>query len=462
MTPSRDDAAARRATTRTRSLNYEPCNIVNRLGLTNTLPEGWKRKPLRAVASCVVSNVDKVSDDGEIPVQLCNYTDVYHNEFISPRLGLMRATASEAEIERFALSVDDVVITKDSETWDDIGVAALVIDTSADLICGYHLALLRPHTNVIHGAFLFRCLQAKPIQVQLALSANGVTRFGLPKSEIGAVVVPVPPLSQQRAIARYLDCETARLDAMVVEKERLLDLLAEKRQALISHAVTRGLDPAAPVGGSGTPWLGDSPDHWTRCHLKRALDSLDYGVSAPVNTAGNIAVLRMGDIRDGSLDYSAVGFVDDVDDALLLQPGDLLYNRTNSLDQIGKVALFRGNSDYPVSFASYLVRFRCDSCVLPEFLNWLLNSTSTVAWVRAEALPAIGQVNLNPNRFGYLPVALPPLIEQEHIVSFLESEIRELDAVRSAAVCTIALLKERRSALIAAAVTGQVEVGGTA
>lgn len=418
--------------------------------------------PLRAVVSCVVSNIDKVSDEGEIPVQLCNYTDVYHNEFISPRLGLMRATASEAEIERFALSVDDVIITKDSESWDDIGVAALVVETSEDLVCGYHLALLRPQTNVIHGAFLFRCLQAKPIQVQLALSANGVTRFGLPKSEIGATVVPVPPLPQQRVIARYLDCETAGLDALVMEKERLLNLLAEKRQALVTEAVTRGLDPAAPVGGSGTPWLGDVPTHWTRCHLKRALDGLDYGVSAPVDSSGKVAVLRMGDLRDGSLDYSAVGFVEEVDEDLLLQPGDLLYNRTNSLDQIGKVALFRGNCDYPVSFASYLVRLRCGSSVLPEFMNWLLNSTFVVAWVRAEALPAIGQVNLNPNRLGYLPVALPPRIEQERIVSFLESEVRELDAVRSAAVRTIALLKERRSALIAAAVTGQIDVGRTA
>ena len=140
---------------------------VKRLGWTNTLPAGWELMPLRGAVYCRVSNVDKLEVDGEIPVQLCNYTDVYNNEFIRPGLALMRATASEAEIARFALSVDDVVITKDSEAWDDIGVPALVVETSDNLVCGYHLALLRPRTDVIDGAFLFRCLQAKPIQVQL-------------------------------------------------------------------------------------------------------------------------------------------------------------------------------------------------------------------------------------------------------------------------------------------------------
>ena len=211
---------------------------------------------------CVVSNVDKVEVDGEIPVQLCNYTDVYHNEFIRPGLGLMRATASAAEIARFALSVDDVVITKDSEAWDDIGVPALVVETSDDLVCGYHLALLRPRKDVIYGAFLLRCLQAKPIQMQFALSANGVTRFGLSKSEIGATVVPVPPMPRQRAIVRYLNHEIARLDASVAERERLLSLLEEKRQALVTSVVTRGLNPDVPLCDSRIAWLGEIPEHW--------------------------------------------------------------------------------------------------------------------------------------------------------------------------------------------------------
>jgi type I restriction enzyme S subunit len=170
----------------------------------------------------------------------------------------------------------------------------------------------------------------------------------------------------------------------------------------------------------------------------------------------------MGDIRDGEIDYSDIGFVSQVDDTLLLRPGDLVFNRTNSLDQIGKVALFRGTPEYPVSFASYLVRFRCGPKVLPEFLNWLLNSAFPLAWGRAEALPAIGQANLNPNRYGYLPIALPPLREQEAIVRYVGDWTARIESVRSATHHTIALLKERRAALIAAAVTGQIDLEGAA
>ena len=206
------------------------------------LPERWEAKPLRSTADYVVSNVDKVPAENEVPVRLCNYTDVYNNEFITLDLDFMQATASEDEIAKFGLLVDDVVITKDSESWDDIGVPALVRETASDLVCGYHLALLRPRTRNMDGAFLFRCLQAKPIRVQLELAANGVTRFGIPKSEIGAMTLPVPPLPQQRAIADYLDRETARIDAMIEQINKSIGLLREYRTALISAAVAGKID----------------------------------------------------------------------------------------------------------------------------------------------------------------------------------------------------------------------------
>ena len=160
-----------------------------------------------------------IQDDDEIPARLCNYADVYNNEFITPALDFMQATASETEIAKFGVAVDDVIITKDSESWDDIGVPALVRETVGDLVCGYHLALLRPFRQKMDGGFLFRCLQAKPVRVQLELAASGVTRFGIPESEIGTMKLPVPPLVQQRAIADYLDRETMRLDALVEELE---------------------------------------------------------------------------------------------------------------------------------------------------------------------------------------------------------------------------------------------------
>src|SRR5665213_2007457 len=227
-----------------------------------TVPKKWSVKPLRAIASLNISSVDKIPADDEFPVRLANYTDVYKHEFISSDMELMQATATANEIERFRLHRDDVIITKDSETWDDIGIPALVVDSADDLVCGYHLAILRSDKTKLDGRFLLRCLQSKDIRIQLGLAADGVTRFGIPKDAIGKLQLPVPPLAEQRAITKYLDKETGRMDALVAAKERWLELLAEKRRALITRAVTRGLNPAAPLSDSGFPWLGQVPKHW--------------------------------------------------------------------------------------------------------------------------------------------------------------------------------------------------------
>ena len=339
---------------------------------------------------------------------------------------------------------------------------APVQDPPENLIVSTGFAVVRPCVGVLDATLGKYVLREPSFLAEVEMRSVGVSYPAINASDLGDIPVHLPPEPNQRAIADYLDRETARLDALVAAKERVLGLLAEKRRSLITRAVTRGLDPDAPLHDSGIPWLGKMPAHWTQCHLKRTLVGVDYGISIAVDTEGAVAVLRMGDLHDGELDYSGVGFVEEVDEALLLQRGDLVFNRTNSLDQIGKVALFRGKEEYPVSFASYLVRFRCGPSVLPEFLNYVLNSSFPQAWGRAEALPAIGQANLNPNRFGYLPIVLPPLAEQEEIVGYLSPALSSLRSVRAATERTIDLLKERRSALIAAAVTGQLDVGSVA
>ena len=352
----------------------------------------------------------------------------------------------------------DVVIAKITPCFEN-GKGALIRGTLGGVGFGTtELHVLTPGPD-LDGRFLYYITVDPRFRQLGAASMTGTAgQQRVPEDFVRDLRVRVPRLPQQRAIAGYLDHETARLDALVAVKERALGLLAEKRRALIARAVTHGLNPDIPLRDSGNPWLGETPAHWTRSHLKRLLTSMDYGISASVKASGSVAVLRMGDIQDGEIHFSGVGYVDCVDKALLLRPGDLVFNRTNSLDQIGKVALFRGWSNYPVSFASYLVRLRCGPKVLPEFLNWLLNSASPVAWGRAQALPAIGQANLNPNRYGYLPVSLPSIAEQEDIVWFISSRTSQIDAIRAETQRTVDLLIERRSALIAAVVTGRLKV----
>lgn len=420
------------------------------------LPSHWAVRRLKQVADAFPSNIDKKSHEGELPVRLCNYTDVYYNDVIADIDGLMAATASADQIEKFSLRAGDVIITKDSETADDIAVSAYVPDDLPGVVCGYHLSVIRPKAGT-SGAFLKRYFDSHYAKSCVAVRANGLTRVGLGQYAVDNLVVPFPPLEEQTAIAAFLDRETGKIDALVEAQQRLIDLLKEKRQAVVSHVVTKGLDGTAPMKDSGVEWLGEVPAHWRVCLLKRAFARSDYGISESLEPEGPIGVLRMGNIQEGRITFGELKYVGDVDDALLLRAGDLLFNRTNSLDQIGKVGLVRNLPDVPLTFASYLVRLQlADQCV-PEFMSHMLNTRGVLDQARARALVAIGQCNLNPVRYGEIVVALPPAQEQRSIAAELDRLTAQIDALVRETMVVIARLTERRAALISAAVTGKLD-----
>ena len=434
------------------------------LAWVNSLPESWQVKPLRATTDYVVSNVDKLSVDYEIPVRLCNYTDVYNNDFIFMNLDFMQATATEDEIEKFGLQVGDVVITKDSESWDDIGVPALVRETADDLVCGYHLALLRPRCHQLAGEFLFRCLQAKPIQVQLELAANGVTRFGLPKSEIGTVILPVPPLSKQHSIADYLDRETARLDALVEEKERLLDLLAEKRRSFITRAVTRGLDPNVPLRDSGIPWLGEIPAHWETWKVGHLAEvgngSTPSRSSAAYWSEGKIPWLNSSVVNRPEVTH-ADQFVTELAAQECHLPwvkrGSVLVAITGQGKTRGRAAVLSFDATINQHLAFIHPK---QSRLLPWFLKWTL--FAAYDFLRSISDDTGGTKGaLTCEEVANLHVPVPPVREQAVILAKIAASVEQLDSLQAVAKNTISLIKERRSTLISAAVTGQIDVGNT-
>ncbi|HAZ60746.1 MAG TPA: restriction endonuclease subunit S [Gammaproteobacteria bacterium] len=436
------------------------------LAWIDTLPRDWKAKPLRSTVDYVVSNVDKVPADDEIPVRLCNYTDVYNNEFITLALEFMQATATEEEIAKFGLRVDDVAITKDSESWDDIGVPALVRETASDLVCGYHLALLRPHKQQMDGAFLFRCLQAKPVRVQLELAANGVTRFGIPKSEIGAMTLPVPPLPQQRAIADYLDRETARLDALMAAKERVLELLAEKRRALITRAVTRGLDPRAPLRDSDIPWLGEIPAHWQSMRLRFLVRHLEQGWSPEAENREpgdeEWGVLKLNAVSRGRFNQSAAkalppDFAIRAD--LEVHRGDFLVTRSNTPSLVGDACFVEeARPHLMLCDLTYRLTLR-EEVIDGKFLGHFLTLPEGRGQIESDARGTSGSmVKISQEHIKDWWIPLPPLGEQVELVAHIGRETGALDEMFTATERTIDLLKERRAALIAAAVTGQIDV----
>ena len=208
-----------------------------------SVPRHWEVRRLRNVVDMRVSNVDKHVRKNETTIRLCNYVDVYKNACISKKMNFVQATATIAEIDRFRLEKDDVLITKDSETWDDIGVPALVTEPALDLISGYHLALLRPRTDQIIGGYLHYALQSRDLAYQFHIEARGVTRYGLTHAGIKSVQVPLPPLSEQTAIVHFLDHASHNIRSYIDAKQRLIGVLEEQRRAIVQQAVTRGLDP---------------------------------------------------------------------------------------------------------------------------------------------------------------------------------------------------------------------------
>ena len=242
--------------------------------VSREVPEHWEIRRLKNVAEMRISNIDKHTKEGEYPVRLCNYVDVYKNDHISPSMLFMRATATADEIARFRLTPGDVLITKDSEAWDDIGVPALVVESADDLVSGYHLALLRPVGTCLNGGYLLRALQSRSIGCQFHVQANGVTRYGLSHAAIQSVWLPLPPLPEQVAISYFVDYVDRRIQRYIRAKQKLIALLEEQKQAIINQAVTGQIDvrtgqPYPAYKDSGVEWLGNLPKQWQVRRSKR-------------------------------------------------------------------------------------------------------------------------------------------------------------------------------------------------
>lgn len=272
---------------------YKPSN-VEWLG---DVPSHWKVDKLKNYCEIFASNVDKKTEEGEIEVSLCNYVDVYKNEKIDRSIDFMTATATQAEIEKFTLQLNDIILTKDSETPDDIAVPAIVKEVFENFLCGYHLSIIRCQKK-IEPDFLIWALRDLHIATQFHREAVGITRFGLASKHFKNGIFAIPPFTEQTAIAAYLDQATANIDKVIATKQKQLEKLEQYKQSRIHECVTgkhrlnldlqdekiKGLKSKNPkiqnipiqTKDSGIDWIGDVPGHWKVEKIKRRL-SFVYG-----------------------------------------------------------------------------------------------------------------------------------------------------------------------------------------
>jgi type I restriction enzyme, S subunit len=429
------------------------------------VPEHWEIRRLKQIAEVLPSNVDKKTHDGEAPVLLCNYTDVYYNEIIGADLPFMAASASEDQTRKLALRAGDTIITKDSESADDIAVAAYVPEDLPGVVCGYHLSVVRPRVSCI-GAFIKRYFDSAFARSCVAVLANGLTRVGLTTYALNNLTIPVPPAAERLEISSFLDRETAKIDALIAEQQRLIELLKEKRQAVISRAVTRGLDPDAPMKPSGVDSLGDMPAHWTIAPLKRVA-SVRTGIAKGKDHGGRATVpvpyLRVANVQDGYLDLSAITTmeipVNDLD-RFKLQPGDVLMNEGGDFDKLGRGCVWEGQIE-PCITQNHVFAVR-PKAVSSSWLSTITSSDYAQFYFMTRAKQSTNLASLSSTNLMELPVLLPPACEQQEIAAFVERQSWGSDAMVNEAERAIALLRERRTALISAAVTGKIDVRGLA
>ena len=308
--------------------------------------------------------------------------------------------------------------------------------------------------------WLFYITKSPGFQQWLGTASIEATIGNVNGEKYANLLVPVPSLAQQRAIADYLDRETARLDALVVAKERVLGLLAEKRRALITRAVSRGLDPRAPLRDSGIPWLGEIPAHWETVAL-RFLVNLTSGATPdtgkPEYWDGEIPWVSPKGMKENEITETQ----DHVSEMALsectlrlIEPGAvLIVVRGMILAHSFPTAL----NSIPVTINQDMKALRCCPILAPHYLRDFFHGFEEHVVLLADS-SAHGTRKLDTAVLGRLEIPLPPLLEQQQIVTYIDEATSRLDDLQSATGISMTLLKERRVALIAAAVTGQLEL----
>jgi type I restriction enzyme S subunit len=417
------------------------------------LPSHWEVKKLKNVSHVKPSNVDKHIFPDEIQVRLCNYTDVYYNDFITCLTELKRGSCNSLEFEKFRLEKGDVIITKDSESPDDIGIPCLVVDDFDDVVCGYHLTLIRP--QCLMGGYIFRFIQSDRTRRYFEVHSNGITRYGLGKSSIENLSLPFPPLSEQHQIVSYLDTKTSLIDSLIEKTQRKIELLKEKRTSLINEVVTKGLNPNVEMKDSGVEWIGEIPSHWEFVKYKNLGDKTTNSIS--VDSFNEVEVIHYSIPNVQTYGKGIKEFGGDIDSSkLLFRGGELIISKLNPRKSCVSIVenfdneLIVGSGEFVVltpkntdtKFLFYFLKTQ-------PFTDFLDSSVESVTRSHQRVNPSIVYNTMVP---------VPPISEQQQIVSYLDEHTQLIDKTISVEERRIDTLKEYRQSLISEVVTGKRKV----
>ena len=354
------------------------------------------------------------------------------------------------ESPEIQLRVGDVLLAKDGST---LGTVNIIRHLPRPATVNSSIAVITPHKSLV-GLFLYYVFQSSTMEHVIQQAKGGMGVPHIFQDDINNFRLVLPPLPEQTAIAAFLDRETAKIDALVSEQQRLIELLKEKRQAVISHAVTKGLNPNAPMKPSGSEWLGEMPAHWELKRFQRCVYVAEGQVDPEESPYSALPLIAPNHVESGTgrlLGIESASAQGAESGKYLCKSGDVIYSKIRP--GLRKVCI--APTDCLCSADMYPLR--AHSGLTNAFLLWLMLSEQFSAFAVLEsqrvAMPKINRESLKEVMLG-----IPPTAEQASIAAFVQAGTCQLDSLISESERAIELLQERRTALISAAVTGQIDV----
>ena len=413
-------------------------------------PSQWFTKPVKAIATI---NDDTLSEAADPELEI-EYVDIGS---VSLENGIEKTEAmsfGESPSRARRLPREGDVLVSTVRTY--LKAIAPVVSQASNLVCSTGFAVIRPKPELEPG-FLKYALQEEHFIQEVISRSTGVSYPAINASDIGRIKICLPCRSEQLTIARFLDRETAKIDGLIAEQEKLIELLQEKRQAVISHAVTKGINPAAPMKDSGVEWLGEVPVHWEISKLKFEAEVAGrigfrgYTTEDLVSKEEGARVLEGANLSStGKVQLSSKKFISwkkyYESPEIMVKTGDIIIGQRGTC---GKATLI-DKLDMPTTINPSLILLK-EIKLEPSFLSFVLRSEFSAKiinlLVSSTAVPMITQRQVE--NF-YIPK--PTIEEQKFISAYIEGKEKEFNAIDEACTQMIALLKERRSALISAAV----------
>jgi type I restriction enzyme S subunit len=368
---------------------------------------------------------------------------------------LETAAKTDAGDNRKLVLKDDFVINSRSDRKGSSGVSSY--DGSVSLIS----IVMTPRG--IHPPFTHHLLRSYPFQEEFYRYGKGIVAdlWSTNVSEMRNILIPHAPITEQEKISAFLDHETAKIDALIEKQHRLIELLKEKRQAVISHAVTKGLNPNAPMKDSGVEWLGEVPAHWEIRAVSKLSEKITNGYVGPTRdilVAEGVPYIQATHIKKGKVNFDGAYFVrtawSNQHSKSILQNGDVLIVQTGAgTGDIGLVT----DAEAGFNCHALIIVQPNQNVVSGEFLSMLFQSQygySVLYSIRTGGM----HPHLNCGEVQYVRFPVPPRVEQAEILAFISSKTKTFDALINSQNTAIELMQERRTALISAAVTGKIDV----